>query len=98
MNCDGCYIGQTSQWLKQRVTQHKSDCRLGKNTCALVNHHVSTGHQFNFNEPTILEHENKYNNCLFLEMYHIIKTRNNINYKSDTNQLSNIYNNILAYI
>lgn len=48
VGCEGCYIGQTSQWLKQRVTQHKSDCRLGTNSCVLVEHHLRLGHNFDY--------------------------------------------------
>lgn len=96
--CNGCYIGQTGQWLRQRVTQHKSDCRTKKNTCAAVEHHINTGHEFDYTEIKILGKENKYKNRLFLEMYYINKTKNTINYKSDINQLSNIYCNILNKI
>ena len=98
LGCQGRYVGQTSQWLRQRVTQHKSDCRLGKNSCAVVEHTQKTGHNFDFTNVKILEHENNYKSRLFLEMYHINKNRNCINYKSDTNQLSNIYCNITSRI
>lgn len=98
LNCQGCYVGQTAQWLKQRVTQHKSDCRLGKNTCAVVGHHLKTGHNFDYNNVKILCQENNYKSRLFLEMFHINKNKNAINYKSDTSQLSNIYCNILNLI
>ncbi len=95
MECQGCYVGQTAQWLKQRLTQHRSDCRVGKNSCAVVEHFQKTGHQFNFNEVKILRKENNYKSRLFLEMCYIQKTEHSLNNKSDTNQLSNIYCNIL---
>lgn len=95
MDCPGRYIGQTTQWLKQRITQHKSDCKLRKNTCATVEHHLKTGHQFDFINVKILEQESNYKNRLFLEMCHINKNKNSINSKLDTNNLSNIYCNIL---
>lgn len=98
LECRGCYIGQTSQWLKQRITQHKSDCRVGKNSCAVAEHFQKTGHQFNYDEVKILKQENNYKSRLFLEMYYIKKTEHSLNYKSDTNQLSNIYCNILNLI
>ena len=98
LNCQGSYIGQTSQWLKQRVTQHKSDCRLGRNRCAIVEHHQKTGHHFDYNNTKILCQEQNYKSRLFLEMVHINKNKNVVNYKSDTSQLSNIYCNILQLI
>lgn len=36
--CEGAYIDKTSEWLKQRIRQHKSDSKLGKNYCVLVDH------------------------------------------------------------
>lgn len=99
MSCMGCqssYVGQTSQWLRQRITQHKSDCRLGKNTCAVVDHCLKTGHQFDYTNVKVLDQNDNYKKRLFLEMCHIIKDNNSINSKADTNQLSNIYCNILS--
>lgn len=58
--CQGCYVGQTSQWLKQRITQHKSDCRTGKNNCAVVDHFLKTGHTFDYNSAKILQHADRY--------------------------------------
>lgn len=98
LGCEGVYIGQTSQWLKQRITQHKSDCGLGKNSCAVVHHQQTTGHKFDFDRVKILDREDKLKSRLFLEMYHIQKSNNSLNYKSDTHQLSNIYCRILDKI
>lgn len=95
LGCQGCYIGQTSQWLKQRVTQHKSDCRVGKNSCAVVEHCLRTGHQFDYTNIKVLDQETNYKSRLFLEMCHISENENAINFKTDTNKLSNIYCNIL---
>lgn len=52
--CEGCYIGQTTQWMKQRITQNRSDCRFGKNTYAVVEHHQRTGHNFDYENVKIL--------------------------------------------
>uniref|UniRef100_A0A6P7GNH2 Uncharacterized protein LOC114344818 n=1 Tax=Diabrotica virgifera virgifera TaxID=50390 RepID=A0A6P7GNH2_DIAVI len=75
LGCDGCYIGQTSQWLKQRITQHKSDCQKYKNTCAVVDHCINTGHQFDYTNVEILQTVQHYKNRLFLEMCYITKTK-----------------------
>lgn len=34
--CNNKYIGQTSQLLRYRVNQHKSDCRVKSDACALA--------------------------------------------------------------
>ena len=98
LGCSGTYAGQTKQWLKQRITQHRSDYRLAKNSSALALHHINTGHGFDFNNAKILERDSNYYSRLFLKMSHINKTKNEINFKSDTQQISNIYCNILNQI
>lgn len=92
-NCQGCYKGQTSKWLKQRITQRKSDYRLGTNTCAVVKHYQRTGHNCDYENLKIFTQENHYKSRLLLEMYHINK--NTTNYKSDPSQLTNVYCNVL---
>lgn len=94
LGCQSCYIGQTSQWLKHRLSQHRSDCRLGKRSCALANHTAEKDHNFDFDNVKILDSDTNYKKRLFLEMFHIHKN-STVNFKSDTNQLSNIYCNIL---
>lgn len=44
--CDGCYIGQSSQWLKERLTQHWGDARIGKKSYALREHVQNIKYQF----------------------------------------------------
>lgn len=89
--CNGIYIGQTSRNLKGRITTHKSDCRIRKNSCALSEHHITTSHALNFNETKILDGERNYFKRVFLEMFHINKNQNTMNKKSDIKDLSNIY-------
>lgn len=55
LKCNGKYIGQTDQWIKQRITGHKSDCRLMKNSCAVVEHFKITGHYLDFSNSKLLE-------------------------------------------
>uniref|UniRef100_A0A6P7HGF2 Uncharacterized protein LOC114348369 n=1 Tax=Diabrotica virgifera virgifera TaxID=50390 RepID=A0A6P7HGF2_DIAVI len=95
-NCDKSYIGHTSRNLIGRLTSHKSDLRNNKNTCALVDHAISKNHSFNFNETTVLKHENQLNKREFLEMVCINKYQC-VNKRTYINKLSNIYNYILAY-
>ncbi|CAG9760623.1 unnamed protein product [Ceutorhynchus assimilis] len=53
-NCDKIYIGQTKQNLKNRISGHKSDIRLEKDSSAISEHSYITGHNINFNEAKIL--------------------------------------------
>lgn len=94
-DCDACYIGQTTQTLKQRIVQHKSDSRLGKKSCALATHFQEFNHKFNFENTAILEREANYRKRLFLEMVHINCDRRSINSRSDIDQLSVIYCDLL---
>lgn len=34
--------------LNQRITQHKSDCPFGRNTCGVVGHYQKTGYNFDY--------------------------------------------------
>lgn len=94
-HCDSVYVGQTTQSLKQRITQHKSDTRIGKKSCALSIHARNSGHIFDYENARILEIENNYRKRLFLEMVHINLESKSINSRADINQLSTIYCNIL---
>lgn len=51
---------QTSEWIKQDLTHHKSDWSDSENTGALVEHDINTGQKFNFDKVEILKHQNNY--------------------------------------
>ncbi|XP_060523582.1 uncharacterized protein LOC132700362 [Cylas formicarius] len=91
-DCEGVYIGQTSQYLKNRINGHKYD---KKNTTALKSHCAETKHSFNFAKVKILKTENNTKKREILEMVEIQKNKNSINSKTDTNNLSKLYCNIL---
>ena len=91
-NCPMKYYGQTGQWLKSRIALHKSDSKLKTKSCAVSQHMNESGHSMNWEETEIVTVERNYRSRLFLEMYHIrINNSCALNYKSDTNQLSNVY-------
>lgn len=97
VNCDKIYIGQTGRNLSGRIASHKSDCKLKKPSCALAEHSISTFHNINFNEPTILAIEENYSKRNFLEMVYVSKEPNSMNKRSDIANLSIIYNYILSF-
>lgn len=97
-DCQMCYIGQSSQILKKRLTQHKSDCKIGKRSCALAIHSQDLDHTFYYDGVKILERESDYRKRLFLEMVSINSERHSVNFRSDIDQLSIIYCNILKNV
>jgi len=96
-SCDAVYIGQTKNCLRDRVSQHKNSLKRKLNNTALSNHCLDTGHNFNFDTPKILQYEHNYFRRLFHEMIHIKKNKNSINFRSDIQNLSSIYTNLLNF-
>lgn len=94
-DCDNVYIGQTSQWMKSRISLHKSDINRYKDRCALATHSHDLDHRIDFQNVEILKTENNYHKRLIHEMIQINKHDNTINKKSDTHKLSNIYSYLL---
>jgi hypothetical protein len=91
-DCDGVYIGQTSQYLENRLKSHKYD---KKNKTALTNHEHTKKHTFNYNNTKILKTESQTKKREFLEMVEIHKQKNAINDKKDVSNLNKIYIAIL---
>lgn len=91
-DCDSVYIGQTSQYLKNRLNGHKYD---KKNKTALTNHSSQNNHCFNFDKTKILRTENNSKKREFYEMIEIQRNPNSINLKTDTKKLSKIYHNLI---
>ena len=94
-SCNKQYIGQTSQKLKLRITQHKSDIKCKRNSCALSKHVIENLHFIDFENPKILAYESNLDKRLFLEMCYINKIENNLNFRKDIQSLSNIYSFLL---
>lgn len=95
-DCNGKYVGQTTQWLKNRISLHKSDIRKENQRCALAKHSIERKHEFDFDQVEILDKHANYNKRLILEMVHINKETDVVNKKSDTQNLSNIYTYLLT--
>ncbi|KAJ8910813.1 hypothetical protein NQ315_003687 [Exocentrus adspersus] len=97
-NCNLTYVGQSSRTLKCRLTNHKSDCRLLKETSALAQHSTLLGHNMNFDGAEILMVESNYNKRCFLEMVCINNEEFSMNKRSDIENLSNIYTYLLVKV
>lgn len=98
-DCDKVYVGQTKQYLKDRVRQHKNDGKHleAENKTALTQHTHREGHRFNFENVTILDREQHYFRRLLSEMIYIRRNKS-VNYREDTNNLSTVYDYMISRI
>lgn len=96
-SCNKVYVGNTSQKLSARLVQHKSNIKTRPKSCALANHifHNKT-HSFDKDNVEVLDIEHDSKRRLLLEMFHInLHIPNTINNRTDINNISNIYANLL---
>lgn len=95
-DCQKIYVGNTSQQLKKRLTQHKSDTRLKPNSTGLAIHANAESHVFDYNNTTILDRETQCHKRNISEMLHIQATLDtNVNKRTDTQSLNNIYKKMI---
>ncbi|XP_043480266.1 uncharacterized protein LOC122509970 [Leptopilina heterotoma] len=97
-DCNGIYIGQTIQELRKRVSAHKHSQLRKKTNTALCKHSTNLKHTFCFdqNSVKILDVEGSYRNRNFLEMYYIAKDSNSVNFRTDIDNLSIMYFDIIG--
>lgn len=98
-NCNSVYIGQTKQYLKTRLNQHKLSIKHKlltphKPNTALSDHSIDNLHNFNFNNTKILHFEPNLNKRLFLESIEIKKSPTSINYRTDIEKFHNTYDHL----
>lgn len=97
--CEKSYVGQTGRYFKQRLKEHKYDQKnylIKTNPTALVEHKLGTGHGFDFENATVLQMQSNYRKRLIGEMIEIQKNKNCVNKRTDIQNLSNAYFNLLA--
>ena len=56
--CDKVYIGETGRRLKNRIYEHKRNCRLGNFNTGLSRHSWDCNHFFHFSNIKIFAREN----------------------------------------
>ncbi|XP_055686579.1 uncharacterized protein LOC129791934 [Lutzomyia longipalpis] len=107
-DCPKRYVGQTKQYLKMRIAQHKRSCRgpevTGEqdgqeedNKTALWKHWHTTGHMFKFDDVEILDTQRHYTRRLITEMLHIQENLPLlVNSRRDVERLSSVYTNLIA--
>lgn len=94
-DCNGCYIGQTKQYTHKRMKEHKKSLHNIENNTALTQHCHNNQHQFDFDNFEILDEVPNLSQRLFHEMFHIKKNTNSVNFRTDIENLSNIYSTLI---
>ncbi|XP_044761653.1 uncharacterized protein LOC123318931 [Coccinella septempunctata] len=95
--CNEIYIGQTSQQLKKRLAQHRSDIKNPNKICALADHSRDRDHLMDYEATRVLDCERNGGKRSFLEMYHIKRHPNAMNYRRDVNHISSIYSYLIHF-
>ena len=101
INCIQCnkkYIGQTCRFIHKRLLEHARSVKNKEKKTALAEHAITYKHSFDFKNTKILDFENNLKKRLILKMIHIQKENSSINYKTDIENLSAIYYNIIKCI
>jgi len=70
-DCDASYVGQTGRRLTTRLKEHKSMVNYSSESYTVVSSHRLLGHDFNWEDTTILDEEPCYRKRLVSEMLHI---------------------------
>jgi len=96
-HCNMVYIGQTKRRLKTRIEEHRKDItkKTTSNLSVISEHKLEFNHDFDWNNPSILDREGKYYRRLVAEMAYIKMHNNTINLQTDTELLQHSYYEIL---
>ena len=78
-DCNACYIGETGRQVDDRMTEHKRDIENKKANSKVFEHVQSTGHVFDFDNVSVLDHCNHKKVRLHLESFHTYKHPSAIN-------------------
>jgi len=94
-NCDGSYVGQTKRRLNTRVAEHQKDIKKTINLSVITQHRLEFNHEFEWDNPIILDKEKQYYKRLISEMIYIKLQNNSLNLQTDTEVLEHVYVEIL---
>ncbi|EFN63938.1 hypothetical protein EAG_08369, partial [Camponotus floridanus] len=90
-DCDAFYVGQTGKRLIIRLKKHRSNINKSSDNLTVVSMNRLLGHNFNWDDTTILDQELSYKNRLVSEMLYICPQKNSLNIRSDTSLLDDSY-------
>lgn len=95
-NCGKKYVGQTKQYLKTRLRQHRSDVDKRLTKTGLCNHITNNpGHTIDWDNVKILDEISNDKTRQFYEMCHIITTDDTVNIQTDFNSFNNVYTGLI---
>jgi len=95
-DCDSTYVGQTKRKLQTRVTEHKNDIKKKTGNLSVISEHrLEKNHDFDWENPVVLDTEKFYYRRLISEMINIKIQNNTLNLQSDTELLDQSYVEIL---
>ena len=91
-SCDASYVGQTCRQLKSRITEHKNHIRWNTSTRNVITEHqLQEGHDFDWENVTILDDEPHYKKRLISEMIFIRRQTHGLNLQTDMEELPKVY-------
>ena len=96
-DCDASYVGQTSRQVRTRISEHRNHIRRNVSTCqsVITNHRLDYGHEFDWDNVKVLDHERFYYRRLISEILYIKQQSKGLNLQSDTDFLHHAYSSIL---
>jgi len=98
LNCEASYVEQTKRKLATRIKEHRADINKTTGSLSVVSLHRLEGHEFDWNNVSILDEEPRYVRRIISEMLHISKQNHSINIQSDTELLDDLYQPIIHNI
>jgi len=97
-NCDSTYVGQTKRKLNTRISEHRRDINKKTGKHSVTEHKLNYNHDFDWENPVILDKEKYYYKRLISEMINIKSQKNALNMQFDTELLQQSYVEILNKI
>ena len=92
------FVGQSCRKLKVRINEHKNNIKMfPSKQNSISKHRINHNHNINFENPKIIDYENRYKARMTSETLHI-KTKNTMNTMLECNQFTTIYDNLMHRI
>ncbi len=90
--CGKKYVGETRQYLKRRISQHRGDVDSDKDFVSALSQHIRDyKHTFSLDTARILHREINHDRRRILESLYIAETPNTLNYISDYSNIQKNY-------
>ncbi|XP_015121934.1 uncharacterized protein LOC107044532 [Diachasma alloeum] len=94
--CEGLYIGQMKKPLHIRIKEHKNNVNLSPSKfTALTKPASDPDHRFDYNRVKISGTEKQQYKRNILEMIHIMRESNSVNFRSDVDRLASVYSSLI---